>query len=128
MKKDQSTDQYLFRFQFVLDDEADQEAVAALVRRRLAELGDVEKIQVLPGRTRAVDPVLIVQSLGAAVVVLKGTTEAVEALRKLIKAVRELGAEIKQIRGTRIEVGDTVRRADELDDADLLKAVEAARD
>jgi hypothetical protein len=113
------TQEHVFRFHFLLSDGADRAGVTAVLRERLAKLDDVAELTVSPGTTRAIDPLSVAAAIGVSVLIVKQTAEGVEALTRLIQAVKKLVAEIEGVSEARLEVGDQVRRVDDLRTGDL---------
>jgi hypothetical protein len=83
---------------------------------------------VSPSATRALEPLSIAAAIGVSVLVVRQTTDALEALTGLVRAVKELLAEIKGVSEARLEVGEEVRSFDELREEDLASAATAALD
>lgn len=120
-----TTNEYLVNFEFVLEDGADQAAVRALLKERLAKLDGVEQAKV-DGATRF-DHATVVAAISVGVLLIDKSASAVEAMRKLVRAVRELADEIKGVKGARVQVAGSVVKVDGIADKDLERAAAAAR-
>ncbi len=120
------TREHVFTFHFLLSDGADRAAVASVLSERLAKVDDVAELSVSPGTTRVLDPLSVAAAVGVSVLIVKQTAEGVEALTRLIQAVKKLVAEIEGVSEARLEVGDQVRRVDDLRTGDLDAAAREA--
>lgn len=111
-------------FQFEVEEGVDKDALARSIQERLGGMAMVDQADAMPEEMQmiGIDDVAIGIALG--VVILRSSREGTEELTKLIRAVKELVAELKGVRTARTEVGDEQVPIDHMDDEKVRRLAE----
>lgn len=88
--------------EFELTDNANGEAVAEELRKRLAAMEDVEFVDTMEEEPRTVAEIVAIVAAG--VVLIDHGTSAVSSLARFVRAVRELMQEVGDLKKAYIEI------------------------
>ena len=102
----------------------DLEQTAQLIEERLGQLETVKEVEAVPEKARFTG-LEVVAAIGVTVLVVRGSRELIEELRKFIPQLKGLISDVKGLKNAFIEVGNKripLTQVDE-DDPEQLKAL-----
>jgi hypothetical protein len=113
-------------FQFEVEEGVDKDSLAQSIQEHFEGMAIVQQAEAMPEEMQVIgiDDVAIGIALG--VVVLRSSREGTEELTKLIKAVKELVAELKGVKTARTEVGDEQVPVGQMDDEKIQELAEGS--
>lgn len=121
-----NTAEVFFQFEFEVEEGVDKDALARSIQERLEGIAMVDQADAMPEEMQmiGIDDVAIGIALG--VVILRSSREGTEELTKLIRAVKELVAELKGVKTacTKVEVGDEQVPIDHMDNEKVRRLAE----
>lgn len=105
----------IIRMQFKVSKDIEFEKTAELIQQNLDQLDIIKKVKATPETSRIVGVDDVLAGIAVTVLLIKGSRETVEELRKLIQATKGLITDIKDLQSVLFEVGKDTVSIDELE-------------
>ena len=105
----------IIRMQFKVSKDIELEKTAELIQQNLDQLDIIKKVKATPETSRIVGVDDVLAGIAVTVLLIKGSRETVEELRKLIQATKGLITDIKDLQSVLFEVGKDTVSIDELE-------------
>lgn len=105
----------IIRMQFKVSKDIEFEKTAELIQQNLDQLDIIKKVKATPETSRIVGVDDVLAGIAVTVLLIKGSRETVEELRKLIQATKGLITDIKELQNVFIEIGKATIPIEELE-------------
>jgi hypothetical protein len=104
------------RFEF--DRGADLDEIAPGLQSRLSQMDMVEEVEAVPVKSRLAGMELVA-AIGVTVLIVRGSRELAGEIRQLVKELKGLVVDLKDLKNVYVDVGERRLSLDELDEEQI---------